>query len=47
MSRTLVNVMGDVVCAAFIENVERTRETRAPRRTKASFTQGPGDVEAG
>jgi DAACS family dicarboxylate/amino acid:cation (Na+ or H+) symporter len=28
MGRTLVNVMGDVVCAAFIENVERKIGTR-------------------
>jgi len=28
MGRTLVNVMGDIVCAAFIENVERKIETR-------------------
>lgn len=28
MGRTLVNVMGDVVCAAFIENYERKTETR-------------------
>jgi DAACS family dicarboxylate/amino acid:cation (Na+ or H+) symporter len=29
MGRTLVNVMGDVVCAACIENYERKIETRA------------------
>ena len=29
MGRTLVNVMGDVVCAAFIENSERKIKTRA------------------
>ena len=28
MGRTVVNVMGDVVCAAFIENSERKIETR-------------------
>jgi Na+/H+-dicarboxylate symporter len=29
MGRTVVNVMGDVVCAAFIENSERKIEARA------------------
>jgi len=29
MGRTVVNVMGDVVCAAFIENTERKIEARA------------------
>jgi Na+/H+-dicarboxylate symporter len=29
MGRAMVNVMGDVVRAAFIENGERTVETRA------------------
>jgi len=27
MGRTVINVMGDVVCAAYIENVERKEET--------------------
>jgi Na+/H+-dicarboxylate symporter len=29
MGRTMVNIMGDIVCAAFIEHVGRKIETRA------------------